>query len=476
MNNQNKKNISKKYHSLDKLEHDSSLDKEFVSKNPICWKIIKLLSNNPFITQEEISIRIQISKQELIKNNKIIWKSEWAQNYIINEGAGSKYWENTILPSIQNGKAQAVLDEKYEYPDRIGLCPGLSCMFFCSFCGRNYSAAYERKFGEEGLEMFKQLIDQTPKTINNKQVYHITGGLEPLTFPRIGELISYADQNGFEMEMQTNGFQLTPDFVNKQSGIKDLSILRVSLYGVDDESTSKITNNKKAYSTVKRNLIDFLKLKLELKIGLNYVILRNQIKDLYKLLDFIEEINVASDNQIDFLTLREDFSHEADNISGTEREELSIILDNIQNRIKDKNLNKLHIDYGYALESIRKNKDSLEKLKRVTHKELRPKIFPQISIMIDPKGDVYAYHEAAFLDRAGSDRYSIGKVDNQNSLEMVIKNFVEKSEGIKPLEHDIAYMDSFDHVITILLNKLDEDAKFGIPISEGPINVNQIFN
>ena len=135
MNNQNKKNMSKKYHSLDKLEHDSSLDKEFVSKNPICWKIIKLLSNNPFITQEEISIRIQITKQELIKNNKIICKSEWAQNYIINEGAGSKYWENTILPSIQNGKAQAVLDEKYEYPDRIGLCPGLSCMFFCSFCG-----------------------------------------------------------------------------------------------------------------------------------------------------------------------------------------------------------------------------------------------------------------------------------------------------------------------------------------------------
>jgi len=473
MNNQSKK-IG--YSFLDKLEKDDSVDKEFINENPICWKIIKLLSNNPFITQEEISTRIQISKQELIKNNKIICESKWAQNYIINQGAGSKYWKNTILPSIQNGKAQAVLDEKYEYPDRIGLCPGLSCMFFCSFCGRNYSAAYEKKFGEEGLEMFKQIIDQTPKTINNKKVYHITGGLEPLTFPKIGELISYAHQNGFEMEIQTNGFNLTSDFVNKQSGIQDLSILRVSLYGVDDESTLKITNNRKAYSTVKRNLIDFLKLKLEIKIGLNYVILRNQIKDLYKLLDFIEEINVESENQIDFLTLREDFSHEADNISGTEREELSVILDNIQNRLKDKNLNKLHIDYGYALESIRKNRDSLEKLKRVTHRELRPKVFPQISIMIDPKGDVYVYHEAAFLDRDDSDRYSIGKVDNKTSLEMVIKNFVEKSEGIKSLEHDIAYLDSFDHVITILLNKLDEDAKFGIPISEGPININQILN
>ena len=344
-------------------------------------------------------------------------------------------------------------------------------MFFCSFCGRNYSAAYEREFGEKGLQMFKQIIDQTPKTINNKKVYHITGGLEPLTFPRIGELISYAHKNGFEMEIQTNGFNLTSDFVNKQSGIKDLSVLRVSLYGVDDESTFKVTNNKKAYSNVKRNLIDFLKLKSGIKFGLNYVILRNQIRDLYKLLDFIEELNIESENQVDFLTLSEDFSYEADNISGKEREELSIILHNIKNRIKEKNLNQLHIDYGYALEAIRRNRDSLENLKRVTHEELRPKIFPQISIMIDPKGDVYAYHEAAFLDREGSERYSIGKVDNENSLEMIIKNFVEKSEGIKSLKHDIGYLDSFDHVITILLNKLEEDTRFGIPVSEGPIHI-----
>ena len=210
------------------------IDEDFIEENPDCWKIINFISDNPFSTQEEISNRFNFSKNELIEKNKKIRETDWAQDYIINSGIGSKYWKNTIIPSIQSGKAQAVLDEKYSYPDRVGLCPGLSCMFFCSFCGRNYSAFYKREFGEKGFQVFKQIIDQTPEGVNKKNVYHITGGLEPLTFPRIGDLISYAREKGFDMEMQTNGYNLNPDFIEKHPGIKDLSILRVSLYGVDD--------------------------------------------------------------------------------------------------------------------------------------------------------------------------------------------------------------------------------------------------
>ena len=82
------------------------------------------------------------------------------------------------------------------------------------------------------------------KGVNKKKVYHITGGLEPLTFPRIGDLISYAHSKGFDIEIQTNGFNLTSDFMKKQHGIKDLSVLRVSLYGIDHDSTVEITQNK----------------------------------------------------------------------------------------------------------------------------------------------------------------------------------------------------------------------------------------
>tara|TARA_B000000460_G_scaffold98619_1_gene69007 strand:+ start:122 stop:1537 length:1416 start_codon:yes stop_codon:yes gene_type:complete len=446
------------------------IDEDFIKKNPDCWKIINFISDNPFSTQEEISNRFNFSKNELIEKNKKIRETDWAQDYIINSGIGSKYWKNTIIPSIQSGKAQAVLDEKYSYPDRVGLCPGLSCMFFCSFCGRNYSAFYKREFGEKGFQVFKQIIDQTPEGVNKKNVYHITGGLEPLTFPRIGDLISYAREKGFDMEMQTNGYNLNPDFIEKHPGIKDLSILRVSLYGVDDHSTFEVTKNKKGYEIVRKNLIDFLKLRTKIKVGLNYVLLHDHLDHALKLLDYIKEINIESGNQIDFLTLREDFSDRATNISGKEREKLHRIFNDVQTRLEDKNLDRLHIDYGYALEAIRKNKESFEPLKRVDYKQLRPKVFPQIAVMIDAKGDVYSYHEAAFLDREGAKRYSIGVIDQEHSMRDVISNFLD-TNGIDPLPSDTGYLDAFDHVTTLFLNQLESDIKFGIPWSQGPIKI-----
>ena len=446
------------------------IDEIFINQNPKCWEIIKLISDNPFTTQEEICEKFNLSKEELIKKNNKIRESDWAQDYIINAGIGSKYWKNTIIPTIQNGKAKAVLDESYSYPDRIGLCPGLSCMFFCSFCGRNYSASYEQEFGEKGFQVYKKIIDETPKGVNKKKVYHITGGLEPLTFPRIGDLISYAHNKGFDIEMQTNGYNLTPDFIKKQHGIKDLAVLRVSLYGIDHDSTTEVTKNKTGYDKVRKNLVDFLKLKTGIKVGLNYVLLQNNLDHALKLLDYIKEINIESGNQIDFLTLREDFSDQAKVISGKEREKLHQIFNEVEIKLEDRNLDHLHIDYGYALEAIRKNKKSFEPLKRVDYKQLRPKVFPQIAVMIDPKGDVYAYHEATFLDREGAKRYSIGVIDEQHSLQDVITNFLN-GKGIEPLPSDTAYLDAFDHVTTLFLNQLETDIKFGISWSQGPMKI-----
>ena len=155
-----------------KIEESTSIqiDQSFISTNPLCWEIIRLLSENPFITQKEISKKFNLSRNKLIELNTTIRNSEFAQNYIINNGVGSKYWKNTILPTIKNGKAKAALDEKFEYPDRIGICPGLSCNFFCSFCGRNYSASYEKKYGELGMKLYKQIFDndKISNTVKNR--------------------------------------------------------------------------------------------------------------------------------------------------------------------------------------------------------------------------------------------------------------------------------------------------------------------
>ena len=91
------------------------------------------------------------------------------------------YWK-TLLPIIESGAMQAAIDGVYKYPYRINLYPGTSCMFSCLFCGRNYDAVVKGKHPN----IFKQVIEQDDK----KDPYRInvSGGLEPLTSPYIGEI------------------------------------------------------------------------------------------------------------------------------------------------------------------------------------------------------------------------------------------------------------------------------------------------
>ena len=51
----------------------------------------------------------------------------------------SPYWK-TLLPIIKSGAIKAVIDGVYQYPYRINMYPGISCMFKCLYCGRNYDA------------------------------------------------------------------------------------------------------------------------------------------------------------------------------------------------------------------------------------------------------------------------------------------------------------------------------------------------
>ena len=103
---------------------------------------------------------------------------------------------------------------------------------------------------------------------------------------------------------------LTSKYLQRNPGIWDLDSLRISLYGVDEESTYFVTRHKKAYQLVKNNMIEFLKLRNEnnpdLKFGLNYIILPENIDTLLGLLDYVNEVNSQVDNGrgVDFITIR----------------------------------------------------------------------------------------------------------------------------------------------------------------------------
>ena len=48
----------------------------------------------------------------------------------------------TINPLLESGHLIAAIKGEYHYPHTIVLIPGLSCMFKCTFCGRNYDAKF----------------------------------------------------------------------------------------------------------------------------------------------------------------------------------------------------------------------------------------------------------------------------------------------------------------------------------------------
>ena len=443
-------------------------------------KIVYLFSNNPWLKQKEIQSTLGVDISTLKILNEIIRNSEYLQNLITKSGTAKKYWQSISPFCVQLENA---IENKFKYPMRIALYPGVSCMYYCGFCGRNQTEKYPSNSIENGNKIFNKVLSELdPKN----SAISISGGLEPLTNPGIGDIIEFASNHGLRVPLITNGHSLTENFVKKNPKIMKLDSLRVSLYGIDEESYEFITTVKKSYKMVKRNCINFLKKRNEenskIKFGLNYILLKENYKNLPKLIDFIDEVNneVTNGPGIDFLSLRDDFdtvtgiSDERDHdkkyhldglLTEQDRKELLTLFKNFES---DERLKNLHIDYGYALHPIKLGILG-KKLTKITDEKMRKYGHTQLSVCVDLYGDVFLYREAGFLNRNGNEKFIIGRVNENNSFKQVIENFLNNTAGIKTEKNDIRFMDPFDHVMTSLINQAEDDKNFGIPFEEGPI-------
>ena len=449
-------------------------------------KIVHRLSETPWYTQEQLYKETLLKKEDLISLNSYIRDSDFLQEMMVHRGLGRKYW-NTMIPYVKSDRIGKVLDYEYDFPLRLAFFPGISCMYYCGFCGRNQTASYDtNQVLQSGIQRYKDIISDLPKN----STISISGGLEPLTNLRLGEIITYAKSLGHRVPLITNGHMLTPSYLKKQSGIWDLDSLRVSLYGVDEESTYFVTRHPKAYKLVKNNIIEFLlernRRNSNVKVGLNYVIIPENVNTVLSLIDYIYEINskVNNGNGIDFLTLRDDYGSVTDDdekdgldrkyslnefLTENDRKKLIKIFKEFNVKQKNKCPN-LHVDYGYAMVSLG---DGIfgKPLARVDGKQMRKSGFPQLSVAIDSAGDVFLYREAGFLDRQGNDKFIAGRIPNGGTLEKVLKKFVGDKKIIDLDYDDSKFMDSYDHLITLLVNQAEQDLNFGIPFDIGPVKV-----
>ncbi len=450
----------------------------------LIFNIISILSKNPLTDYSEIIKKLEITLEELKELNLIIQDIDYFQQLIINNGVGTKYWKNMIIPLINSKSITNFLNKEYSYPFKVGIYPGISCMYECSFCGRNYDARYKRDSLDKGIELYKALIDEAPKDDKNR--FYISGGLEPFTNPKLNQIISHLKNNNFNSSMYTNGYMLTSKYLNKYPEIFDLDSLRISFYGVDDEQYFNVTKKKNAFNIVTKNIEDYLRMKTEksskTSFGLNFVILTSREKDLVDLIKLLSNINKKIDsdkkNNFDFLTLREDFSIYGDRMSIDQKKILANSILEFENLIhNDDYLKNIFVDYGFTLEPL-KNGILTEKFENIfaSLEDLKDFGVPQASVAVDLYGDVYLYREAAFLDRPGAKRYIIGNLIDEGSMQNVMKNFINNPKNIDISESDRDYLDTWDHITVRLSQQIKKNINLGISINEGAINMNTVNN
>ena len=126
------------------------------------------------------------------------------------------------------------------------------------------------------------------------------------------------------------------------------------------------------------------------------------------------------------------------------------------------------VDFGYALVAISEGKVGKSLLK-VDGTKMRKSGFPQLSVAVDLNGDIFLYREAGFLDRPGNSKFILGRISEDKPFEDVIREFVESKEAVVTVKHDNRFMDSFDHLLTMLTNQAQKDSEFGVPFDLGPV-------
>lgn len=333
-----------------------------------------------------------------------------------------KSYLKTLQPVIDSGHMQAAIDGVYKYPHRINLFPGTSCMFECDFCGRNYNAV-----SDVDEYFWDTVLDQD----DGKDIYrfNISGGLEPLTYKHIDRLCKDLYDRRYRSRLVTNGFLLNTKSLLKNTYLLSLDHIRVSLYGLDSDEYTVTTKHKKGYQVVKDNLKLYNRFMDTPPLYLNYVLLPQHFEKLDKIINYIDDIGGVSN-----ISLREDFSFQYEI---TDRNKLMDMINIFDEKIKSRGIS---VDYGYALSQLLEG--NIAKLLRVDHTQLTKKQSPQIKIAIDPRGDIYSWLEAAFIDREGSDRHILGNVINSS-----IEEELKKMKEVEPIEADERFLDAFNHVM-----------------------------
>ena len=72
------------------------------------------------------------------------------------------------------------------------------------------------------------------------------------------------------------------------------------------------------------------------------------------------------------------------------------------------------------------------------------------------------------MDRPGNEKFKAGRITDDKPIENVIGEYVENKVEVDRDENDCRFMDSYDHLMTLLVNQTESDINSDIP---SPVNL-----
>jgi radical SAM protein with 4Fe4S-binding SPASM domain len=165
------------------------------------------------------------------------------------------------------------------------------CNLRCIMCP--LTKGLKRKQGILKFSNFKQVYDEiSPSYLN------LTGIGEPLLNPDLFKIIKYARDKGTIVKLDTNATLLDKKNIKKLLLSKP-SIISVSIDGSDKRTYEKIRRGAK-FDSVINNLKDLVEqrnnMKSRTKIHVNFVLLKENIKNIVKFIKYIDSLGVDSIN------------------------------------------------------------------------------------------------------------------------------------------------------------------------------------
>ena len=212
----------------------------------------------------------------------------------------------------------------------------------------NQSCKYCHRF----LNIKDLTFDQNLSILNNLESSGVTSitwtGGEALLLDGIDELIKYSYEKGIKNKIITNGKLLTKERIDKI--YKYLDSITLSIDSTDDDINDDLGRGRNHYKEVK-DILDYIKLKnYDIKLRINSVVCKQNLKSFNKLIEFLQEYNIYSWRIFKFMPLRETAVRNKDTFSITMDEYENVIkeikeksnIENIDTRI-EKDMEKKYI-------------------------------------------------------------------------------------------------------------------------------------